>query len=102
MEETNKHRDNCKTASLFNPVIAQESSVGIKESKNKERLQGDMEDTKTAKERFTGDREVCSKERTYLAEENFKSYSDATNQFKGSIVGITKKDDENEAFEAIE
>ena len=54
----------CQTASLLNPVIAQESSVGIEEAKDKELLQGEMEETTSAKELLTGGREVCSKERT--------------------------------------
>ena len=35
-------------------------------------------------------------------EQNSKSSSEETNKFKGSIVGIPKNDDENEALKMIE
>ena len=61
MGETISTSNKCQTAILLNPVIAQESSVGIEEAKDKELLQGEMKDTTSAKELFTGDREGCSK-----------------------------------------
>ena len=72
MGETISTSDKRQTSSLLNPVIAQKSSVEIEEAKDKKQLQGDIEKTTSAKERFTGDREVCSKERTYPMEENSK------------------------------
>ena len=102
MGETNNHRDKCKTASLLNSVIAQESSVGIEKAKVKEQLQGEMVETTSTKERLSDDNYICPNEHTYPMEQNSKSFSEETNGFKGSIVGIPKKDDGNEALEMIE
>ena len=102
MGETISTSNKCQTASLLNPVIAQESSVGIEEAKDKKQLQGEIEETTSAKEIFTGDREVCSKERNNAMEENSKSSPDATNRFKGSIVEIPKNNDGNSAVKTIE
>ena len=44
MGETISTSNKCQTANLLNPVIAQESSVGIEEAKGKELLQGKMEE----------------------------------------------------------
>ena len=101
MGETISTSNKCQTASVLNSVIGQESSVGIEEAKDKEQLQGEMEETTSKKELFTGDREVCSKEHKNSMEKNSKSSPDATNQFKGSIVGISKNDDRNSAVDTI-
>ena len=103
MGETNKHMNKCKTACILNPVISQESSVGIEKSKNEEeQLQGEMAETTLTKERLSDDNYICTNEPTYPMEQNSKSSSENTNKFKRSIVGIPKKDDGNEALEMIE
>ena len=86
----------------MNPVIAQESSVGIEKAKGEEQLQGEMAETTLTKERLSDDNYICPKERTYPMEQNSKSSSEDTNGLKGSIVGIPKKDDGNEALKMIE
>ena len=60
-----------------------------------------MEETTSAKKIFTGYREFCSKERKNSMEENSKSSPDATNQFKGFIVGISKNNDGNGAVKTM-
>ena len=86
----------------MNPVIAQESSVGIKKAKVKEQLQGEMAETTLTKERLSDDNYICPKVPTYPMEQNSKSSSEETTEFKGTIVEIPKKDDGNEALKMIE
>ena len=50
MGETNAASNKCRAASFLNPIIAQESTVRVEEDKDKEQLQGKMEETKSAKE----------------------------------------------------
>ena len=86
----------------MNPVIAQESSVGIEKAKGEEQLQVEMAETTLTKERLSDNNYICPNESTYPMEQNSKSSSEETTKFKGTIVEIPKKDDGNEALKMIE
>ena len=70
-------------------------------TKGKEQFQGKIAETTLTKERLSDDNYICPKEPTYPTEENSKSSLKETTKFKGSIVGIPKKDDGNEVLEKI-
>ena len=71
-------------------------------SKGKEQLQGEMAETTLTKKLLSDDNYICPNEPTHPTEENSKSSSEETTEFKGTIVEIPKKDDGNEALEMIE
>ena len=75
----------------MNPVIAQETSVGIEEVEGKEQLQGEMAETTLTKERLSDDNYICPNEPTHPMKQNSKSSSEESNKFKGSIFGFLRK-----------